>query len=107
MPKYKYASVYEWFAEWAGKLNETELYNELQALAAKVDADTLQDLYQSEMDADGYFTEIREGYCDDCQDPDHNSCSLTIGCPCCDQTIRQMQDERSRSGSIPGTSRTS
>jgi len=36
-------------------------------------------------------------YCDDCQIPGHDSCSLTDGCPCCENTMigiyRRAEDE--------------
>jgi len=29
-----------------------------------------------------------DGWCGTCQDPEHDSCPLTPGCPCCEDTIR-------------------
>lgn len=31
-------------------------------------------------------------YCPACLVPEHDTCSLTPGCPCCDDTIARMED---------------
>ena len=58
--KYKYNSPQEWLIEYAGKLDAGKLFNEFTVLVQQMDADTIQDLYQSDMDADGYFTPVVE-----------------------------------------------
>lgn len=58
MARYKYASVHEWLIEWAGKLNADELFQEFTTIARELDADKIQDLYQSEMDRDGFFQDL-------------------------------------------------
>jgi hypothetical protein len=55
MPSYKWATAHEWLAEYAKGLSEAQLYHELMELASKLDSDTIQDIYQSDMSADGYF----------------------------------------------------
>ena len=36
-------------------------------------------------------------YCEACKEPGHDSCSLSPGCPCCDDTIIQMEEDNVRS----------
>ena len=55
MPRYKYDCPYDWLCEAARGWDAARLYSELMNLARLHDSDTLQDEYQSEMDADGYF----------------------------------------------------
>ena len=31
--------------------------------------------------------------CKACRNPEHDTCSMTIGCPCCNDTIRQMAEQ--------------
>jgi hypothetical protein len=60
MPKYKWENPYDWLES---KLLEWDLAQtraELLSLARRLDFDTLQDLYQSDMDKDGYFEPIEE-----------------------------------------------
>ena len=56
MARYKWASPYEWLAE---KIRDEwtpdEVAMALLQLAQSTDSDTLQDHFQSDMDADGYF----------------------------------------------------
>lgn len=58
MPRYKYADPQEWLAERARDWSHDRLYLELMELARQTDSDTLQDIYQSDMDADGYFEDL-------------------------------------------------
>ena len=58
MGKYKYNSPYEWLNERIIKADEKELRVIAHELTTKINADDIQDLFQSEMDADGYFEEI-------------------------------------------------
>jgi len=56
---YRWANPYEWLKDKAGEhllhADYDRLYKELLALAARMDSDTLQELYEREMDKDGYF----------------------------------------------------
>ncbi len=54
---YKWDSAIEWLEEKARSWSAEQLYQEVMTLAREVDPDTLQDMYQSDMDADGYFSE--------------------------------------------------
>ncbi len=60
MPKYKYSSPYHWLDDTASQWTQVELYAALMALAAQVDGDTIQDVFQSDMDKDGYFDAVKE-----------------------------------------------
>ena len=55
---YRWHHPIEWLLEKADKWNEEELRAELKNLAHKLDGDQIQDEYESEMDADGYFDEL-------------------------------------------------
>lgn len=37
-------------------------------------------------------TEKKDPRCEDCLVPEHDTCSLTPGCPCCDNTIEKMAE---------------
>ena len=63
---YRWDTAHEWLIEYAGKLNAVDLFNEFTVLVQKLDADTIQDLYQSEMDAQGYFDEQAKSECPSC-----------------------------------------
>lgn len=59
---YKWDNPYEWVAEKAREWERNgTLFQEFLTLAQQVEMDTLQDLYQSDMIADGYFNEDKEG----------------------------------------------
>ena len=60
MGKYKWAHPYEWLMWKATSWDLSELFDALQAVAVKHDSDTLQDIFQFEMDKDGYFEEKEE-----------------------------------------------
>ncbi len=53
--KYRWGSPHEWLLEKAQSLPAAELYSIIDALAWRLDSDSIQDLFQSEMDVDGYF----------------------------------------------------
>jgi len=55
MPGYKWANPYEWLEYKSNMWGKNILRAELLELAQHTDFDTLQDMYQSEMDKDGYF----------------------------------------------------
>lgn len=54
---YRWSNVHEWLSEKAGSWDAQQLYHEFMALAGHVDFDTLQDIYQPDMEDDGYFEE--------------------------------------------------
>jgi len=53
--QYKWDSPYDWLMDKATDWDEIRLLAELRNVALLVDSDTLQDLYQTDMDNDGYF----------------------------------------------------
>jgi len=61
---YKWDSPQEWLLEKAGSLvrasDTAELFSIIQTLVQKLDGDSIQDEFQSEMDFDGYFEELQE-----------------------------------------------
>jgi hypothetical protein len=52
---YKWSNPQEWLLEYASKLDANKLFQEFTVLVQQMDSDQIQDLYQSDMDADGYF----------------------------------------------------
>ena len=60
MEKYRWEHPYEWLVD---KVNSGEwdknLRVEILELASHLDGDTLQDIYQSDMDADNYFKPLK------------------------------------------------
>lgn len=56
MARYKWDSAHEWFYEWAEKRSDT--YHLLTLLAEKVDGDTIQDLFQDDMEQSGFFRDL-------------------------------------------------
>ena len=58
--KYRWSGPHEWLLEQIDTWSALELHQALCELAMRMDADTLQDIFQSDMDADGYFTPIGE-----------------------------------------------
>ena len=61
---YKYASAHAWFADYVTRTAEedgvTGVLGIIRELVEKIDGDTIQDLYQSEMDDDGFFDVLDE-----------------------------------------------
>jgi hypothetical protein len=55
---YKWKNPHEWIGGAMQFWDEKRLRAELRAMAVRLDADTLQEMYESEMDADGYFENI-------------------------------------------------
>ena len=55
MEEYKWAHPYNWFSEWIEKADEKRLREYLRILAGRLDGDQIQDLFEKEMDEDGYF----------------------------------------------------
>jgi len=54
---YRWESPHDWLDSHLEKVSAEpgELLSEAKELARKLDADQIQDIYQSDMDADGYF----------------------------------------------------
>ena len=75
--KYKWDTPLEWLIQKAGSWNATQLFNEFCAMAQTLDLDTIQDLYQSDMDADGYFD--RYVTCPQCEGHDSENCQYCEG----------------------------
>jgi hypothetical protein len=48
----------EWFKFYIQDLSHAQQRREILAIAASLDSDTLQDVFQSEMEADGYFKPV-------------------------------------------------
>lgn len=57
---YKYDNAHEWLMEYAAKLDASKLLQEFSVIAAKLDGDTIQELYEYDMDKDGFFKPIRK-----------------------------------------------
>lgn len=58
--KYRWQSAHDWLFQKSESWSREELFSALQALALQCDSDTIQDLFQTEMDQDGYFEEMAE-----------------------------------------------
>ena len=62
MPRYKYESAHAWFEELLHRTGRDEgaagLEQLARMLAQGVNEDTLQDLFQNEMEEDGYFDNL-------------------------------------------------
>lgn len=54
---YKWAHPGEWLAEKIAEADETTLRGYLNSLLPSLDSDTIQDTFQDEMGADGYFND--------------------------------------------------
>jgi len=60
MHRNKWNSPHEWLLDMARSLdNPAELVSLIGALAGRLDSDSIQDLFQDEMDQDGYFNEVK------------------------------------------------
>lgn len=57
MPKYRWSSANEWLDEKIDSARNAELTSIAKQLASLVDGDQIQDIFQAEMEADGFFTE--------------------------------------------------
>lgn len=58
--RFRWETVHEWLAEYVEEIGETKLRWVIQQMAEKLDADTLQNLFEPEMDEMGYFEELDE-----------------------------------------------
>lgn len=63
---YKWDNAQEWLDQYLASLDPAELLQEARNLARRLGDDEIQDLYQSDMAAQGYFTAIGDEPCDDC-----------------------------------------
>ena len=57
---YKWDNAHEWLFEKASEWTREELLHEFKELALKLDSDTIQDQFQSDMEQDGYFEDEDE-----------------------------------------------
>lgn len=60
MAKYKWDNPTEWLLEKMADWDNEECRHALERLIERMDFDTIQDLFQDEMDEDGYFEEEPE-----------------------------------------------
>lgn len=59
MSEYKWSNPLDWLADRIANAEESELRGILHAVIDKLDADEVQDIFQAEMDEDGYFHPLR------------------------------------------------
>jgi hypothetical protein len=84
--RHQWASPYEWFYWKVGQeANPVHLRNMIHLLAGKLDSDQLQDIFEGEMQNDGYFTPFITWHCITCETenedhPDVTSCPLCSRC---------------------------
>uniref|UniRef100_A0A6M3L1E3 Uncharacterized protein n=1 Tax=viral metagenome TaxID=1070528 RepID=A0A6M3L1E3_9ZZZZ len=66
MARYRWSYPLEWLREHLDGLHtqDGELLSEAKELASQLDSDQIQDIYETDMDKDGYFTDL------DAPDPD-------------------------------------
>ena len=57
--EYHWDSPFEWLADKAKSWDAAQLHETLITVAGACDSDTLQDIFQAEMNEDGYFEEIK------------------------------------------------
>lgn len=57
--KYQYDNPAEWLLTAAKEWDKAKLYNTIRCLIDYIDVDKIQDIFQQEMDEDGYFNEIK------------------------------------------------
>ena len=60
MAKYKWEHAQCWLEQKIDNWSENELKYAAKVMAMKLDGDQIQDLFEHEMDEDGFFTEIKE-----------------------------------------------
>ena len=54
-PKYKWATAHAWLTHWVRHALRGQLQWAVAQLAAKVDGDDIQDIFEAEMESDGFF----------------------------------------------------
>lgn len=57
---YRWANPHEWLIQKMRFMNPTDLYSTAVELAKQLDGDRIQELFQHDMDLDGYFEPIKE-----------------------------------------------
>lgn len=57
-PRYRWAFAYDWLEDKIHAATEAELHSFALAMAQILDSDAIQDLFQSEMQADGFFNDL-------------------------------------------------
>lgn len=82
MENYKWASPVCWLDEQVRKADEATLRQMLLALMPSLDGDTIQDVFQFEMQVDGYFEELHE--CSSCGEELKHNDNGHPSCPSCD-----------------------
>lgn len=60
MTRYRWSHPLEWLDEKLDTLPPAEVLSWAKQLAQQLDGDQIQDLFQQDMDDDGYFTELDE-----------------------------------------------
>jgi hypothetical protein len=60
MTSYKWENPHAWLMEKAQSWSTEQLYCAVDSLANRLDTDAIQDLFQSEMEQDGYFDKTPE-----------------------------------------------
>lgn len=60
MRRYKYESAQQWLQQKIAQANLEDLRSIAVSLASELDEDRIQDLFQDEMEADGFFEELPE-----------------------------------------------
>ena len=63
--RYRWQNPYAWLHTACSSWDKDRLLLEVRRLAIEHDSDTLQDLYQQDMDDDGYFDPIAPAQADD------------------------------------------
>lgn len=58
-PTYKWANPQEWLQQYIDGLSYEELRQEAKNLASMMDLDQIQDVYQADMDTQGYFKPLK------------------------------------------------
>lgn len=60
--RYKWDSPHAWLMHKVNKTRTTrsELIGFIDSLAGRLDSDSIQDLFEAEMDADGYFRALKD-----------------------------------------------
>lgn len=58
MSKYRWPTPHQWLLDKAETMTVEELHGILRDVAWRLDGDSILDLFQDEMERDGYFTEL-------------------------------------------------
>lgn len=90
-PKYRWETAHDWLEHHLEDVSHNELFNIASDLAHRLDADTIQDIFQTEMDEDGYFKPLKEPMTKLCSVTGCTNVSLTEGR--CGAHLKQKQKE--------------